>query len=95
MSGGSMDYAYYHVREIADIEEDPLIANLLYDLAEYLHDEEWYRSADYGKDQYIEAKRKFKKKWFSEQVDIKPYVDAEIKKFKHKIYEMIEAEMNE
>ena len=44
MSGGSMDYCCWKVEEIADMELDYEIADLLNDLANYLHDEEWYRS---------------------------------------------------
>ena len=61
MSGGSMDYAYFKVKEIAEMEEDLVIKSLLKDLADYLHAEEWYLSGDTARDSYIEKRKAFKK----------------------------------
>lgn len=95
MSGGSMDYACFKVREIADMEEDLVIKSLLKDLADYLHAEEWYLSGDTGIDSYIEKRKAFKEKWFGKPIDMKPYVDDEINAFKRKIYQLIGAEWKE
>ncbi|MBR2752846.1 MAG: hypothetical protein IKE02_03910 [Lachnospiraceae bacterium] len=95
MSGGSMDYACFKVREIADMEEDLVIKSLLKDLADYLHAEEWYLSGDTGRDSYIEKRKAFKEKWFGKPIDMKPYVDDEINAFKRKIYQLIGAEWKE
>lgn len=92
MSGGSMDYACYKVSDIADMEEDLVIRNMLKDLSDYLHDEEWYRSSDISRTKYIEARKAFKKKWFDTPIDLKPYVDEELDKFKTKIYERLGVE---
>lgn len=43
MSGGSMNYACWKVSDIADMEEDPIIKDLLSDLSDYLYEEEWYQ----------------------------------------------------
>lgn len=92
MSGGSMNYACYTVNEIADMEEDLVIKNLLKDLSEYLHDEEWYRSGDIRREKYIEKRKWFKKKWLDTPIDMKPYIDEEIENFKTRMYEMIGVE---
>ena len=63
MSGGSMDYIYYKIEEIAVEERDYEIADLLSDLASYLHDEEWWLSGDYNEGHWEEARAKFKAKW--------------------------------
>ena len=56
MSGGSYDYAYRHVEEMADIlsskDKDPLrraFAKHLRKVAKAMHDIEWVDSGDYGK----------------------------------------------
>lgn len=92
MSGGSMDYACWKVSEIADMEEDLVIKSLLNDLADYLHEEEWYRSSDIGRDAYIRARKEFKKKWLDISIDMKPYVDKELRDFKKKMYALIGVE---
>ena len=92
MSGGSMEYACYKVSDIADMEEDLVIRSLLKDLSEYLHAEEWYRSADTSRESYIKARKKFKKKWLDTQVDVKPYVDQMFEDFRAQVYELIDVE---
>jgi len=66
MSGGSLNYFYCqledHVGDFGDKELDELVK----DLAELFHDREWYLSADYGVGTWIEAKDKFKEKWFTQ-----------------------------
>lgn len=89
MSGGSMNYCCYQVSEIAEMEEDLVIRNMLKDLSDYLHAEEWYRSGDTCRETYVKARKKFKEKWFDTKVDIKPYVDEEIERFKNEMYELI------
>lgn len=95
MSGGSMNYACYTVSDIADMEEDLVIKNLLKDLSEYLHEEEWYRSSDISRETYIEKRKWFKKKWLDTPIDMKPYIDEEIENFKTRMYEMIGVERKE
>ena len=87
-----MDYVTYKVADAADMECDPIIKELMKDLAEYLHAEEWYRSADTSRESYIKARKKFKKKWLDTQVDVKPYVDQMFEDFRAQVYELIDVE---
>lgn len=64
MSGGSMDYLCYKVEEAANAMGDRELTELVKDVAELLHDREWYISGDYGEDTWEESVRKFKQKWF-------------------------------
>ena len=43
--------------------EDAELDMLLEDFKDLLHDLEWYKSGDYGKDLYRESVASFKKKW--------------------------------
>ena len=73
MSGGSMNYIYHTIDEIAHIERDPVIRLLLKDLADYLHEEEWFTSGDTSKQDYEDARKLFKDKWLSDKApDMKP-----------------------
>ena len=91
MSGGSMDYVYYHVDDAASMCEDVELAELLRDAAEVLHDEEWWQSGDYSEDAYRESLAKFKSKWFKgNRADrLKGYVDAEIERCRKRCYSII------
>ena len=46
MSGGSYNYVFSRVREGADYTQDKEIKALIEDLADLLHDEEWFESGD-------------------------------------------------
>lgn len=65
MSGGSMGYLCYKIEEEAvghmcDAELDELMR----DIANLLHDCEWWLSGDYGEESYRKSVAKFKSKWF-------------------------------
>ena len=66
MSGGSLDYFYSmmeeHVGDFGDKELDDLVQ----DLAKLFHDREWFLSSDTCEGAWVEARDKFKKKWFTE-----------------------------
>lgn len=64
MSGGSMDYICYRVEEQANCMGDRELIELVKDVAQLLHDREWYLSGDYGDETWEKCARKFKKKWF-------------------------------
>lgn len=64
MSGGSMDYLCYRVEEQVSKMGDRELSELIRDVAELLHDREWYLSGDYGEDTWEESVQKFKRKWF-------------------------------
>lgn len=66
MSGGSMNYLCYRVEEAADAMGDRELTELVKDIAELLHDREWYISGDYGEDTWEESVQKFKRKWFEQ-----------------------------
>lgn len=64
MSGGSHEYAYRHVQDMADTlsgDRSPLrraFAEHLKLVAAAMHDVEWVDSCDYGRDGDVEAIRK-------------------------------------
>lgn len=53
MSGGSMDYVCFKIENAAGYVSDKEVKDLLMDIAELLHDLEWYDSGDYSKDTYF------------------------------------------
>ena len=66
MSGGSMNYAYHHLNDMADYVNDKEIKELITDLAELMHDLEWWDSGDYSAATYYETLNNFKAKWFGD-----------------------------
>lgn len=66
MSGGSMNYAFHHINDMADYVNDKEIKELMTDLAELMHDLEWWDSGDYSRADYEESLNDFKKKWFGD-----------------------------
>jgi len=91
MSGGSYDYIYYRVREAGDYAQDAEIKDLLYDLSDLLHDEEWWQSSDSSKNEYLESLKAFKEKWFksSREERMKQYVERRIQEVKEELEAMI------
>lgn len=78
MSGGSLNYFYCdlesHIGDFGDKELDDLVR----DLVELFHDREWFLSSDIGEGSWIEARDKFKTKWFtpdSRNERVKKYLD--------------------
>ena len=97
MSGGSFDYICYKIKDAARYAEDKEISELLYDLADLLHDEEWADSGDYSKDKYLNSLEIFKKKWFGSNREerLKNYVDDSIQKLRDELYELVGVDENE
>ena len=92
MSGGSHDYLYGRVRdEYVGFMHDRELDNLMDDIADLLHDLEWYDSCDYGEDTYRESVAKFKEKWFkgSRTERLKGYIDEVINETRTKLMKMI------
>lgn len=94
MSGGSMNYIYDQVYEASVLASDPEMCELLKDVSKVLHDEEWWKSADYGKDTYLKSLAEFKQKWFktTREDRLKDYIDRELEKQREALYGLIGAE---
>lgn len=78
MSGGSFDYICFDLAHVADRIEDKEIKELTRDLANLLHDLEWYESGDYVRDTYERSLKEFKEKWFKgdRNVRLKEYINT-------------------
>lgn len=72
MSGGSYDYMYSRVEEeYVDRMFDLQLNTMMKDLADLLHDLEWWQSGDYSEETYRESVNKFKKKWIKQtKIDV-------------------------
>ena len=73
MSGGSFDYLYMKVEEMADeiipparTKDELEFAYLLNEISALMHDLEWVYSGDYSIGEFQEKYRKFRKKWLKE-----------------------------
>lgn len=64
MSGGSFNYACYHIEELAGHMEDPELDELMADVGKLAHDLEWYVDGDICEDTYRKTVDAFKAKWF-------------------------------
>ena len=65
MSGGSFNYLYRQVAtEYIGKMHDMELDDMMDDLAQLLHDLEWWISGDYGEEQYRDTVCAFKGKWF-------------------------------
>lgn len=71
-----------------NVLEDRELSELAWDLLELIHDYDWYKSGDTGKQTYLDAKANFKKKWFSNRgIRVRQIVDEAIKDLKSELYE--------
>lgn len=106
MSGGRFNYVDSQLKneifnwadEPFNVFEDREISELTWDLLELIHEYDWYASGDTGKDDYLEAKVAFKKKWLSNRgVAVRRIVDNAINDIRKELYETygIEKEGNE
>lgn len=98
MSGGSYNYIYSKLKaECEGNMYDAEMNELIHDLAEVLHDLEWWQSADSSEKRYRETLAKFKSKWFSidRNVRLKRYIDEQIGIVRRQLYEMIGEEQSE
>lgn len=92
MSGGSKNYLYYTIEEyFVGQMHDKELDDLMADIVELAHDLEWYESADYSKEHYIETVNKFKRKWFGTDRNerLKGYIDESIEKVRKELYDML------
>ena len=92
MSGGSHNYMYNRIRdEYVGNMYDRELDEMINDIADLLHDLEWYDSCDYSESEYRESVNKFKAKWFSgnRTERLKSYIDNEIAMTRDKLMKMI------
>lgn len=96
MSGGAFDYVdsrlmneiFNYADKPWNALEDREISELTWDLLNLLHDYDWYKSGDTGKETYLKAKAEFKKKWLDNRgVRVKRIVDGAIQDLKQELYE--------
>lgn len=67
MSGGSMCYVYSQVRnEAVGMMCDAELDELMNDIADLLHDCEWWHSSDICEETYRKTVAEFKSKWFGD-----------------------------
>lgn len=70
-----------------DVLEDRELSEMLWDLLNLMHDFDWYKSADTGEDDYLEAKKKFKDKWLKNpRMRVKHVLDSAIEEFRQEMY---------
>ena len=86
-----MDYLCYKIENQLSYVYDPEIKDLMTDLAELMHDLEWWQSGDYGRGSYEETLSKFKAKWFKgdRQERLKGYIDEQIGIVRSQLYSLI------
>ena len=90
MSGGAWDYASHKLTDLTDYVEDREIKDLLVDLGQLIHDEEWYESGDYSRSDYLETLESFKAKWFkgSREERLKKIINEELEHFKNRLNDL-------
>lgn len=75
-------------KHVPNVFEDREISELTYDLLSLIHEYDWYKCGDTDKDKYLNAKSKFKKKWFSNRgVRVRKIVDDAIQELREELYE--------
>lgn len=92
MSGGSYDYIYCRLKEECDGRMyDAEMDDMIRDLAEVLHDLEWWKSADSSEDEYRATLTRFKAKWFKDNREerLKGYIDNQIGIVRNQLYALI------
>ena len=72
MSGGYFNYLDSQLKSeifgwtnrYSNVFEDKQISALVWDILDLIHEFDWYKSGDNGKDTYLKAKNDFKKKYY-------------------------------
>ena len=71
MSGGHFDYMDRRLYEWSSqvrMDGNPLLADLLHDLGDLLHEYDWWKSGDTGREKWLNAWDAWKKKWMNGNV---------------------------
>ena len=91
MSGGYLDYICFKLEDITDRIDDREIKELTKDLADLLHDYEWWQSGDYGSDSYDKKLKEFKAKWFGDNRNdrLKDYLSTALDEVKAEINKLL------
>lgn len=96
MSGGRFNYInrtlqneiFSYSDRPHNVFEDREISELVWDVLELIHSFDWYQSGDTGKEDYLEDKAAFKKKWFSNRgVRIRQTIDNAVDELRKELYE--------
>ena len=88
MSGGSFNYGYTKIEyDYVGYMQDREMDDLMKDVAEVMHDLEWWQSGDIGEEDYRETIKKFKQKWFKQSNNkrIKKYINDELNQLKENL----------
>ena len=68
--------------------EDRELSDMTWDLLNLIHTFDYYKSGDCSKEKYLNEKKSFKNKWFSNRgVRIKNVIDSAIDDLKEELYE--------
>ena len=90
MSGGSMDYLCFKIEREADQIPDIELREHAKDFADLMRACEWYLSSDTGKDDWLKAASKFKKKWFGPRAPrLKEIIEYKTSELRQELLEMI------
>ena len=96
MSGGHFEYLDSRLKDEIfgwtdkpeNVFEDREISELVFDVLDLIHEFDWYYSGDTGKETYLEAKAKFKKKWLGNKgIRIKRIIDKALDDVRAELYE--------
>lgn len=87
MSGGHFDYAYAQIKSTYDGQmQDGELNVFLSDFCVVLYELEWWQSGDTGEEDYREAVKRFKEKWFGKRYQ--QLLDRTVKKLENVIEEI-------
>ena len=90
MSGGSLDYVFFKIEEVACHVPDRELREMTVDFAKLIHDLEWYLSSDISKESWEKSRDHFKKKWFGKRDErLKEIITSATEELKSELLEMI------
>ena len=83
-----------YAEKLSDQFEDMEISALVWDVLKLIHEYDWYASGDTGREDYLKAKRVFKKKWLrgKNTETIKAIVNGRIDDLRSELTDMLDDE---